>query len=218
MMQDRLLTNIPRSPVDFVRWLNRSATYQEELIVEGKSDAKMLARLAERVISGRIGEVIETINALTDLPPRPVRRGMLAARRFLHSHFVTNLISTFPMVRVVDSVRRKRFPFKWVPEPGEYPENVRTAVIAHAALDLGERGLLWKVRRCPICRKWFESRHPRKQTCSRPCKEKAYMSDPHRRARRKKYMKLKMRAWRKLNKERDERSLQRARTGRTLPC
>jgi hypothetical protein len=217
-MKDRLLTDIPRSTRDFVGWLNRSADYPEEAVVKARGDSATAVRVTERVISEMVGETIDLLNALSDPPKRPVRQAMLAARRFLHGHFLTSLLSNFPMVRVIDTVRGKEFPFRWVPVSNEHSENERIATITHAALHLAERGVLWKVRQCPICRVWFESRDRRKRACSRRCKEKAYNSDLDWRLRRRRYMRLKMREWRKLNKERDARARQRARTGRTLPC
>ena len=55
-------------------------------------------------------------------------------------------------------------------------------------MELGERGLLWRVRRCRQCGKWFYARLRHKHFCSVRCQQAHYKSSAEWREHRREYM------------------------------
>lgn len=71
---------------------------------------------------------------------------------------------------------------------GKGPE-AEAAHAAHQIVHLAEKGLLYRVRRCGNCRKWFFARFNHSRFCTVVCQQKGYRSSPEWKAHRREYMK-----------------------------
>jgi hypothetical protein len=77
---------------------------------------------------------------------------------------------------------RTKFHWRW-----SHGYNQDTPTV-HCIARLGEQGLFFRLRQCPLCGKWYYARFDHQLYCSNRCREKRFKSTPEWRALRREYM------------------------------
>jgi len=72
--------------------------------------------------------------------------------------------------------------FRWRAKAGNTADAVLQVVL------LGQQRLLWRVRRCLNCQRWFFARFKHQRHCKMQCQQAYYRDDPQWRENRRKYM------------------------------
>jgi hypothetical protein len=174
-------------------WLNRRRRGPDHLRIE-----RLLANLAsirrfygEGALnagddaSAAIGPAFEGLTwQIRDLPAAVVSREFARARRearkeLSHHRMWPDLdYFTSPTVRSKGS----QLMFRWNCGNREASEAVLQIGL------LGQERLLWRVRQCVKCRRWFYARFKHQRFCSTPCQQSHYRESPEWRDGRRRYM------------------------------
>ena len=111
---------------------------------------------------------------------REFNRALRAARKELSRHRMWPDVNSF--TDPVSESAGSKVDFIWNTENSPASDAVLQIVL------LGREGLLWRVRQCPACQRWFYARFRHQNYCTMRCQQGHYKRSPEWREHRRKYM------------------------------